>query len=84
MATLAHRGLSPLRRSLGNGATVLVQQTSTHPAVTLYATLPAGSGFDEDHLLGRSNFLARVIDRGTEHRTGRAVGGRPRRPRRQL
>ncbi len=69
MATLTHRGLSPLRRSLGNGATVLVQQTATHPAVTLYATLPAGSGFDEDHLLGRSNFLARVIDRGTDHRT---------------
>lgn len=69
MATLAHRGLSPLRRSLRSGATVLVQQTATHPAVTLYATLPAGSGFDEDGLLGRSNFLARVIDRGTEHRT---------------
>jgi zinc protease len=69
MATLIHRGLSPLRRTLDSGATVLVQQTSTHPAVTLYATLPAGSGFDDDGLLGRSNFLARVIDRGTEHRT---------------
>ena len=69
MATLVHRGLSPLRRSLRNGATVLVQQTATHPAVTLYATLPCGSGFDEDQLLGRSNFLARVIDRGTRHRT---------------
>jgi len=69
MATLAHRGLSPLRRSIDSGATVLVQQTSTHPAVTLYATLPAGSGFDEEPLLGRSNFVARVIDRGTEHRT---------------
>ena len=69
MATLAHRGLSPLRRSLGNGAIVLVQQTATHPAVTVYATLPCGSGFDEDQLLGRSNFLARVIDRGTQHRT---------------
>jgi zinc protease len=69
MATLAHRGLSPLRRSLGNGAIVLVQQTTTHPAVTVYATLPCGSGFDEDQLLGRSNFLARVIDRGTRHRT---------------
>jgi zinc protease len=69
MATLVHRGLSPLRRSLRNGASVLVQQTATHPAVTLYATLPCGSGFDEDQLLGRSNFLARVIDRGTRHRT---------------
>jgi zinc protease len=69
MATLAHRGLSPLRRSIDSGATVLVQQTSTHPAVTLYATLPAGSGFDEEPLLGRSSFVARVIDRGTEHRT---------------
>jgi zinc protease len=48
---------------------VLVQQTVTHPAVTLYATLPGGSGFDEDQLLGRSSFLARVIDRGTGHRT---------------
>jgi zinc protease len=69
MATLAHHGLSPLRRSLDNGPTILVQQTVTHPAVTLYATLPCGSGFDEDRLLGRSNFLARVIDRGTERRT---------------
>jgi zinc protease len=69
MATLAHRGLSPLRRSFDTGATVLIQQTATHPAVTLYATLPAGSGFDADGLLGRSNFLARVIDRATEHRT---------------
>jgi zinc protease len=68
MATLIHRGLSPLRRTLDSGATVLVQQSTTHPAVTLFATVPAGSGFDEDHLLGRSNFLARVIDRGTERR----------------
>ena len=69
MATLTHRGLSPLRGRLDSGATVLVQQTATHPAVTVYATLPAGSGFDNDQLLGRSNFMARVIDRGTEHRT---------------
>ena len=69
MATLTHRGLSPLRRSLGNGATVLVQQTATHPAVTLYATLPAGSGFDEDHLLGRSNFLALFMARRTYPRS---------------
>jgi zinc protease len=69
MATLAHRGLSPLRRPLSSGGTVLVQQTATHPAVTLYATLPAGSGFDVDAVLGRSNFVARVIDRGTERRT---------------
>ena len=69
MATITHRGLSPLRRRLDSGSTVLVQQTATHPAVTVYATLPAGSGFDDDQLLGRSNFMARVIDRGTEHRT---------------
>jgi zinc protease len=66
MATVAHRGLSPLKRTLSSGGTALVQQTATHPAVTLYATLPAGSGFDPDPLLGRSNFLSRVIDRGTE------------------
>ncbi len=69
MATLAHHGLSPLRRRLSSGGTVLIQQTATHPAVTLYATLPAGSGFDLDAVLGRSNFVARVIDRGTERRT---------------
>jgi zinc protease len=68
MVTLAHHGLSPVRRTLSSGGTVLIQQTATHPAVTLYATLPAGNGFDADPLLGRSNFVARVIDRGTERR----------------
>jgi zinc protease len=69
MTTLAHRGLSPVRRTLPAGGTVLVQQTATHPAATLYATVAAGSGFDPAPLLGLANFTARVMDRGTETRS---------------
>ena len=69
MATSVHRGLSPVRTVLGNGATVLVQPTATHQAVTLLVSIAAGSGFDPPAALGTANFVARVIDRGTAGRT---------------
>ena len=46
MTATLHRGLSPVRTVLGNGATVLVQPTTTHRAVTLLVSVAAGSGFD--------------------------------------
>ena len=69
MATAVHRGLSPVRTVLSNGATVLVQPTATHQAVTLLVSVAAGSGFDPSAALGTANFVARVIDRGTATRT---------------
>jgi zinc protease len=66
---VALAGLSLARHRLDNGATIVAQQTSTHPAVTLYATVDAGSGLDPDRALGLSHFVARVIDRGTESRS---------------
>ena len=73
MTTLAHPGLAPARRLLSNGATLIAQHTATHAAVTLVASVPAGSGFDPDALLGLAHFTARAIDRGTETRTPDAL-----------
>jgi zinc protease len=65
MATALHRGLAPLRSVLANGATVIAEQTATHPAVTLHLSVEAGSGHDPDDHLGLAHFVARVVDRGT-------------------
>ena len=67
--TAAAHDLAPVRRQLENGAVVIARQTSTHPAVTFYATLEAGSGFDPDAALGLAHFVSRVIDRGTRSRS---------------
>jgi zinc protease len=72
MTTLAH-GLSPVRAVLDNGAVVLVQQTSAVPAVTIHATFLAGSLYDPDDGPGLAYLTARVMDRGTEHRTADAI-----------
>ena len=72
MTTAAH-GLAPLRQQLDNGATVIAQHTATHAAVTLYGSLPAGSGFDPDEAVGTAHFTARVLDRGTERRSAEAL-----------
>lgn len=65
MATTVHRGLAPVRKTLLNGATVLAQHTTTHRAVTIQASVAAGSGHDDDSALGTAHFVAKVIDRGT-------------------
>jgi zinc protease len=69
MATALHRGLAPLRAVLDNGATVIAEQTATHPAVTLHLSVEAGSGHDPNDRLGLAHFVARVIDRGTRSRS---------------
>ena len=62
-------GLSPRAAELGNGARVIAVETSTHAAVTIHASVAAGSGHDPEGQLGLANFTARVIDRGTESRS---------------
>ena len=65
MATTVHRGLAPVRQELPNGATIIAQHTATHRAVTIHASVAAGSGHDADTAVGTANFVARAIDRGT-------------------
>ncbi len=69
MSPVAAAGLSPIRHALANGVVLLTEHTATHPAVTIYATLDAGNLHDPDSSPGLANFVARVIDRGTESRS---------------
>ena len=69
MTPVAAAGLSPVRHALANGVVLLTEHTATHPAVTIYATLDAGNLHDPGSSLGLANFVARVIDRGTESRS---------------
>lgn len=71
-ATLA-RGLSPVRAVLGNGAVILVQETASAPAVTVNATVLAGSMYDPPDLPGLAYMTGRVIDRGTERRSAQLI-----------
>ena len=63
MATALHRGLSPVRTVLANGATIIAEQTATHPAVTLHLSLEAGSGHDPDDRLGTAHFRLKPTPR---------------------
>src|SRR4051812_8146650 len=73
MTTTAARGLSPVRTILDNGAVVVVQETSSTPAVAINATFLAGSLYDPDHLPGLAYLTGRVIDRGTERRSADVI-----------
>ena len=73
MATAVHRGLAPVRKTLANGVTVIAQHTTTHRAVTMHASVAAGSGHDEDSALGTAYFVAKVIDRGTASHSADAL-----------
>ncbi|HKE84871.1 MAG TPA: pitrilysin family protein [Vicinamibacterales bacterium] len=64
-AGLETRGLSPTRDVLANGVTILTKQTRTTPAVTLHASLGAGSTSDPSALAGVAHFMSRTVDRGT-------------------
>ncbi len=66
----AQRGLSPVRRRLENGATVIAKPSHVTPAVAISVSMPAGSVADPAGFDGASHFLSRVIDRGTESRSG--------------
>jgi zinc protease len=66
-------GLAPTRTVLLNGVTVLAKAAYTTPAVTLHASIRAGSVFDPPDLPGLAHFASRTIDRGTTRRTGDAL-----------
>src|SRR4051794_28092372 len=69
MTTVLHRGLAPVRQAFANGMTVIAEQTTTHPAVTIFISLHAGSGYDPSSAVGVSHFVSRVIDRGSDRRS---------------
>ncbi len=70
MTTETRSGLSPTRRRLENGATVIAKPSHVTPAVAVSVSVRAGSAGDPAGLDGASHFLSRVIDRGTESRSG--------------
>ena len=63
------RGLSPTRRVLPNGVTVLAKETRTTPAVTIYAGFHAGTVYDPADCPGVAHFVSKTIDRGTDSNT---------------
>jgi len=73
VTTARASGLSPARAVLRNGAAVLVQESSTIPAVTIKATFLAGSLYDPPQLPGLAYLAGRLLDRGTEHRSGEVI-----------
>jgi zinc protease len=73
MTTGAVRGLAPARTALDNGAVVIVQETTTIPAVTIDATFVGGSVYEPADLPGLVFLTGRVLDRGTERRSGERI-----------
>jgi zinc protease len=69
----AARGLAPARTALDNGAVVIVQETTTIPAVTIDATFLAGSVYEPADLPGLVYLTGRVLDRGTDRRSGERI-----------
>jgi zinc protease len=69
MTTDVQQGLAPTRKRLGNGALVIAKQSGATPAVSIFASVPAGTASDPASLPGVAHFLSRVIDRGTTSRT---------------
>ncbi len=69
MTTTLTRGLSPVRTVLDSGAVVIVQETTTTAAVTINATIRAGSVHESEDRPGLAYVTSRVLDRGTERRT---------------
>ncbi len=70
MTTDAQRGLVPARHRLENGATVIAKPSHVTPAVTVSVSVLAGTAADPPGLDGAAHFLSRVIDRGTQSRSG--------------
>jgi len=69
MTTAVGRGLAAHRVVLKNGATVLVKEARTVPAVTIQVSLRAGSIYEADDELGLSHLTSRTLDRGTATRS---------------
>jgi zinc protease len=73
MSTALTSGLSPVRTVLDNGAVVLAQETSTTPAVAINVTFKAGGVHESPSLPGVAYFVGRLLDRGSERRSGDAI-----------
>jgi zinc protease len=73
MSVTSDRGLSPTRTELESGAVVIAQQTSTTPAVTINAAFAAGAIYEPPDMTGLAHLTGRVLDRGTERRTGETI-----------
>ncbi|MGH9253723.1 MAG: M16 family metallopeptidase [Vicinamibacterales bacterium] len=73
MTTATHRGLTPVRAVLDNGAVVIAKQSQVTPAVTIHAAFGAGTVFDPPHQPGLAHFVSRTIDRGTSARSAEAI-----------
>jgi zinc protease len=63
------RGLEPVREVLENGVTILSAHSPATPAVTVHATIRAGSIYDPPEQNGLAHFVSKAIDRGTTTRT---------------
>jgi len=73
MMTTLVSGLAPVRERLANGVTLLVKQTRAQPAVTISATMSAGSLMDPEGAEGTAHLLSRVLDRGAGHLTAEEI-----------
>jgi len=73
MTTVAQRGLAPARAVLPNGTVVIAKQSPATPAVTIHASVRAGSEFDPLDLAGVSHFVSKTIDRGTTSRVAARI-----------
>jgi zinc protease len=67
--TTVVRGLAPSRLVLANGLTVLSKHTPVTPAVTINASVRAGTVYDPSDCSGLAHFLSKTIDRGTTTRS---------------
>jgi zinc protease len=73
MTTALQPGLAPARTVLPNGAVVIAKHSPTTPAVTIHASIRAGSEFDPPDRAGVSHFVSKTIDRGTAVRTAARI-----------
>ncbi|MFN2446552.1 MAG: M16 family metallopeptidase [Vicinamibacterales bacterium] len=65
--------LSPTRRVLANGASILTVVNRTTPAVNLLVGVRAGSYQDPSGADGTATLVARLLDRGTSTRTAASI-----------
>jgi zinc protease len=66
-------GLAPTRTALDNGAVIVARETRKTPIVSINVALRAGTICDPGDAPGAMNLLARVIDRGTAHRSATQI-----------
>ena len=69
MRTTTHAGLAPVRDVLANGVRVVAKESRTTPAVTIHATVYAGTICDPPSQPGVAHFISRTVDRGTMTRS---------------